>query len=46
MDEVVVFEGVHHEQREIDAARQIAFEDGITQVPTPNRQAARESQTL
>ena len=39
VDELVVLEGLHHEQGEVDAAREVALEDGIAHVPTPHRQA-------
>ena len=34
----VVLERMHHEQRKVHAARQIAFEDRVTDVTAPYRQ--------
>src|SRR4029453_298042 len=39
VDELVVLEGLHHEQGEVDASREIALEDGIAHVPAPDGQA-------
>lgn len=39
VDELVVLEGLHHEQGEVHAARDVALENGIAHVPTPHRQA-------
>src|SRR5215218_6456952 len=39
VDELVVLECVHHEEGEVDAAREVAFEDGIAHVPAPDGQA-------
>src|SRR5213075_96743 len=39
VDEIVVLEGFDHEQGEVDAAREVAFEDGVAHVPAPHGQA-------
>ena len=39
VDELVVLEGRHHEEREVDAARLVALENRIAHVPAPHRQA-------
>jgi hypothetical protein len=39
MNQVVVFQCLHHEQREVYSTGDITFEDGVTHVPTPHRQA-------
>jgi hypothetical protein len=38
-DEILVLEGVHHEQREIYAAREVALEDRVAHVAAPHGQA-------
>src|SRR3954467_11539649 len=38
-NEILVLEGVHHEQREIYAAREVALEDRVADVATPHGQA-------
>jgi hypothetical protein len=37
VDELVILECLHHEEREVDAAREVAFEDWVTNVPAPYR---------
>src|SRR3954471_17849721 len=39
VDELVVLEGLHHEQGKVHAAREVALEDGIAHVPAPHGQA-------
>src|SRR3954463_12498425 len=39
VQEVVVFERLDHEQGEVDAARDVAVEDGVADVAAPDRQA-------
>src|SRR4051794_31194623 len=39
VNEIVVFEGLHHEQGEVHAARDVAFEDGVAHVAAPHWQA-------
>ena len=39
MDELVVLEGLHHEQSEVHTAGEVALEDGVAHVPAPYRQA-------
>src|SRR3954449_4907120 len=39
VNEIVVFEGLHHEQGEVHAARDVALEDGVADVAAPHRQA-------
>src|SRR3954453_20159832 len=39
VDELVVLEGLDHEQRKVHAAGEVALEDGIADVPAPHRQA-------
>ena len=39
VDKLVVLERLHHEQREVHAARDVALEDRVTYVPTPHGQA-------
>jgi hypothetical protein len=39
VDQLVVFEGLYHEQGEVYAACDIALEDGVTHVPAPHREA-------
>src|SRR3954452_5745251 len=39
VNEIVVFEGLHHEKGEVHAARDVALEDGVAHVPAPHRQA-------
>src|SRR4051794_19201472 len=39
MDEIVVFEGLDHEQREVDAARDVALQEGVADVAAPGREA-------
>src|SRR5689334_4370310 len=41
--EIVVFEGVDHEQSEVDAARDVALEDRIADVAAPHRQALADA---
>ena len=38
-DEAVVFEGGHHEQGKVHAARHVAGENGITDMSPPDREA-------
>jgi hypothetical protein len=38
VDEFVVLKGLHREQREVHAAREVALEDGIAHMPAPHRQ--------
>jgi hypothetical protein len=38
VDQLVVLEGLYHEQGEVHAARDVAFEDRVAHVPTPHRQ--------
>jgi hypothetical protein len=35
-DEILVLEGIHHEQREIYAAREVALEDRVAHVAAPH----------
>src|SRR3954454_3406142 len=39
VDELVVLEGLHHEQGEVHAARDVALEDGVAHVSAPHGQA-------
>jgi len=39
MDELVVGQGVDHESREVDPARDVALQDRVTDVPAPHRKA-------
>ena len=39
VNEFVVVESLHHEKGEVDAARDVALENGITHVPAPHGQA-------
>src|SRR6476619_4705086 len=39
VDELVVLEGLHHEQGEVHAARDVALQDGVAHVRAPHRQA-------
>jgi hypothetical protein len=39
LDELVVLEGLDHEQGEVDAAREVVLEDGVADVPAPHEQA-------
>jgi hypothetical protein len=32
MNEVIICDGFHHEQGEVDAAGEVAFQDGVTDV--------------
>jgi hypothetical protein len=38
VNEGVIPECLHHEQSEVDAAGEVALEDGVTDVKAPNRQ--------
>jgi hypothetical protein len=35
VDEIFVFEGLDHEQGEVDAARDVALQDGVADVAAP-----------
>lgn len=37
VDELVILEGLHHEQGKVHAARDVALEDGVAHVPAPHR---------
>ena len=39
VDQSVILQGVDHEEREVDAARAVAREHGVSHVPAPHRQA-------
>jgi hypothetical protein len=39
VDQLVILEGLYHKQGKVYAARDIALEDGVSNVPTPNGQA-------
>src|SRR3954447_21142889 len=39
VNKIVVFEGLHHEQGKVHAARDVALEDGVAHVPAPHWQA-------
>src|SRR6185295_19101691 len=39
VDEFVILEGRHHEERKVHAACDVALEDGVAHVPAPHRQA-------
>src|SRR6266545_2985802 len=39
VDELVILEGLHHEQGKVHAARDVALENGVTHVPAPHGQA-------
>ena len=39
VDQCLVFDGGHHEQSEVHTAREVAFPQGITHMPTPRGQA-------
>src|SRR5439155_20040305 len=39
VDELIVLEGLHHEQGKIHAARDVALENGVAHVPAPHGQA-------
>src|SRR3954469_7619103 len=41
--EIVVLERLDHEQREVDAARDVASEDGVPDVAAPHRQALADA---
>ena len=39
VDELVILDGLHHEQGIVHAARDVAFKDGVTDVQAPHRQS-------
>ena len=39
VDELVVLEGLHHEQGKVHATRDVALEDGVAYVPAPHGKA-------
>jgi hypothetical protein len=39
VDELVVLERLDHEEGEVDAAGEVALEDGVAHVPAPHGQA-------
>src|SRR5205807_4835398 len=39
VDELIVLEGLHHEQGKVHAARDVALENGVAHVPAPHGQA-------
>src|SRR2546423_7038980 len=39
VNKIVVFEGLHHEEGEVHAARDVALEDGVAHVAAPHWQA-------
>ena len=39
VDKIVIFESRHHEQGKVKAPGLVAFQDGITYMPAPHRQA-------